>query len=264
MKNIIGFILAVIILSSCEKVVELDGLNLDKNLSKIVINGSVTNGPGPHIVKITKSNLLSDALNTPTVDNAVVTLSDDVGNTETLTFNGKGIYESIKLVGQPGRTYTLEVKAENQTYTSKSTMPQFVKLDDIRTRQEIYDGDTTQDLTPVYTDPPTSGNFYRFVLKINDKLVKQNFIISDVVLNGKVNKEHLSDLEERIVPGDKVSLLMQNVDQNVGLYYITLNAITDSGPDGGATPTNPPSNISNGSLGIFSAHTVDEKIVIIK
>ena len=60
-------------------------------------------------------------------------------------------------------------------------------------------------------------------------------------------------------PGDLITLKMQCIDKKVALYYTTLALMGDSGPGGGTTPNNPPTNITNGALGIFSAHTVQEK-----
>jgi hypothetical protein len=264
MKHIFFLMLAIITLNSCEKVVDLEELNLDTNLAKVVIEGSVTNGVGPHVVRITKSAILSDTGANPTVDNAEVTISDNTGNSEKLISKGNGIYESKNLIGKEGVTYTLTAKVDNQIYTAMSTMPQLVKLDDIIAKLEIFGGDTTQDLTPVYLDPSTPDDTYRFILKINGKLIKQHFIINDNVLNGKVNTEHLSDLDHPILVGDEVSLTMQHVDKNVGKYYTSLYLQVDSGPGGGTTPNNPPNNISNGALGIFSAHTQHEKVIVIK
>ena len=53
-------------------------------------------------------------------------------------------------------------------------------------------------------------------------------------------------------------------DQNVYTFYSALLQLSDGGPGGGITPTNPPSNISNGALGYFSAHTVRKKSVVIQ
>jgi len=38
-----------------------------------------------------------------------------------------------------------------------------------------------------------------------------------------------------------------------------LALMSDSGPGGGTTPNNPPNNLSNGALGLFSAHTAELK-----
>src|SRR6218665_1948631 len=112
MKNTISLLLAILLLTSCEKVIDV---KYEGNQSKIIIEGNITNEPGPYFVRITKSISLKEVGDLPTIDNAIVTISDDAGNSEILTPKGNGLYSTDKLVGTIGRTYTLTVKAENQT-----------------------------------------------------------------------------------------------------------------------------------------------------
>jgi hypothetical protein len=63
-------------------------------------------------------------------------------------------------------------------------------------------------------------------------------------------------------PGDLISIEMQCVDKKVSSFY-TFLTLMGTGPGGGTTPNNPPNNISNGSLGLFSAHTVETRSVTI-
>lgn len=263
MKNIVSIIFVALLLAGCEKVVDLD---YKSNQPMIVIEGNITNEAGPYFVKITKSISLPETGSYPTIDNAVVTISDNAGNSETLTPLGNGTYSTIALNGVEGRTYTLNVQAENQTYTAQSTMPQRVPFDSIKVEKLLVTGETEYNLIPVYKDPSVKGNNYRFVLSLNDKLVNQHLVQNDVVKNGVVNTVRLEintdDLEFK--QGDLVNLKMQCIDKNVALYYTTLMLIGDSGPGGGTTPNNPPGNISNGALGIFSAHTVEMKSVVLQ
>jgi hypothetical protein len=101
------------------------------------------------------------------------------------------------------------------------------------------------------------------VLWLNNKLINQQLMQNDEVRNGVVNTVRLeiNDDDIEFKPADSITLQMQCIDKNVALYYRTLALIADSGPGGGTTPNNPPNNISNGALGLFSAHTVEVKSV---
>jgi len=68
----------------------------------------------------------------------------------------------------------------------------------------------------------------------------------------------------KVVVGDAIHVEMQCIDQNVYTFYSALLQLSGGGPGGGITPANPPSNISNGALGYFSAHTVRKKSVVIQ
>jgi hypothetical protein len=263
MKNIISIILIALVFSSCEKTV---GLKYKSNTSKIIIEGNITNEPAPYFVKITKSVSLTATGNYPTIDNAVVTIGDNAGNNETLTPLGNGMYRTNTITGVIGRTYTLTVNAESQTYTAQSTMPQQVPFDSVKAEQTTFGGDVEYNIIPIYTDPVAKGNIYRFELTVNSKLINQHFVQNDDVTNGVTNTERLQidDNTLKLKAGDSLSLKMQCIDKNVGLYYTTLALMGDSGPGGGTTPNNPPNNISNGALGIFSAHTVATKKVTLR
>ena len=259
---IISIMVIAMLLTSCEKVVDL---KYKDNQSRIIIEGNITNEAGPYFVKITKSIGLSQTSAYPTIDNAVVSISDDAGNSELLVPQGNGMYRTTALTGAAGRTYTLTVQAENQTYTAQSTMPQRVPFDSIKVeKQTAIGGDEVEyNLIPVYNDPVAKGNSYRFVLTVNNKLIGQHLILSDDVRNGLINtlRLEINDDDLTFKQGDIIGLTMQCIDKNVALYYTTLVLIADSGPGGGTTPNNPPSNISNGALGIFSAHTVEAKSI---
>lgn len=260
MKDIISILFIALLFTSCEKVIDLD---YKGNQSRIVIEGNIDNEAGPYLIKITKSIGLSESGAYPAIDNAVVTISDDSGNSETLTPQGSGVYSTTMLEGIEGRTYTLTVETEGQTYTAQSTMPQHVPFDSIKVEEVTIGGDIEYQLIPVYKDPIAKGNNYRFVLSVNNKLFNQHLIQTDEIKNGLINtlRLEIDDEDIKLKPGDSVAIKMQCIDKNVQLFYTTLALMTDSGPGGGTTPNNPPGNISNGALGIFSAHTVEMKRV---
>lgn len=106
---------------------------------------------------------------------------------------------------------------------------------------------------------------YRFVLSVKNKLINQHLVLNDEIRNGLVNtlKLEINDDDLDFKPGDLISIEMQCIDKKVSMFYTALALMNDSGPGGGTTPNNPPNNISNGALGIFSAHTVENKSTVI-
>jgi Domain of unknown function (DUF4249) len=262
MKNIISILFIALLSAGCEKIVDL---KYKGNKSRIIIEGNITNEAGPYYVKISKSLSLTDTGSYPTIDDAIVTVSDDAGKSESLTSLGDGTYRTSTLIGAEGRTYTLTVQVEHQTYTAQSTMPQRVPFDSIKVETDLITGETEYSLIPVYKDPWAKGNNYRFVLWVNSKLINQHLVQNDEVRNGVVNSVRLeiNDDDIEFKPGDSIAMQMQCIDKKAALYYTTLALMGDSGPGGGTTPNNPPGNISNGALGFFSAHTVEAKSAIL-
>ena len=73
----------------------------------------------------------------------------------------------------------------------------------------------------------------------------------------------IEDGDVKVKVGDKITVKMQCIDDAVYTFYSALLQLSGGG-GGGVTPTNPPSNISNGALGYFSAHTVSVKTIVIE
>ena len=269
MKNIFLIILSLFLVTSCEKEIDLD---LEDQSGNIVIEGNVTDQAGPYYVKITKSVAFTEANQYPAIENAQVILSDNTGQTETLQYVGNGTYQTSTFVGQSGRTYTLKIQAEGKEYLSQSTMPEAVAFDNLEQDSFIVGGETSYTLLPVFTDPQTLGNRYLFVYTVNNNPKKFFSEFSDNVNNGMANQRPLllpnddgdNPDDIKVVVGDAIHVEMQCIDQNVYTFYSASLQLSGGGPGGGITPANPPSNISNGALGYFSAHTVRKKSVVIQ
>ncbi|WP_326983159.1 DUF4249 domain-containing protein [Chryseobacterium sp. MYb264] len=268
MKNIFLIILSLFLLTSCEKEIDLD---LKDQSGQIVIEGNVTDQAGPYFVKITKSVAFTNANQYPVIADAEVVLSDNSGQTETLQYVGNGTYQTSTFVGQSGKIYTLKITAEGQQYTAQSTMPDAVDFEDLEQDSFAVGGETSYTLLPIFTDPPALGNRYLFSYTVNNNPKKFFSEFSDNVNNGMPNQRPLilpNDDKEvddiKVVVGDTIHVEMQCIDQSVYTYYSALLQLSGGGPGGGVTPTNPPSNISNGALGYFSAHTVRTRSTVIQ
>ncbi|KUJ52208.1 DUF4249 domain-containing protein [Chryseobacterium sp. JAH] len=268
MKNIFLIIISLFLFASCEKEIDLD---LDDQSGNIVIEANVTNLAGPYYVKITKSVAFTEDNTYPLIADATVVLSDNTGQTETLKYIGDGFYETNSFSAVAGRTYTLKITAEGKEYTAQSKMPEPVVLDDLQQDSFMVAGELSYTLLPIFTDPPALGNRYLFTYQVNNS-GKIFEAFSDNVNNGAVNQRPLllpNDDEdgegEKTKVGDTIYVEMQCIDLNVYTYFSALLQIIDGGgPGGGVTPSNPPSNISNGALGYFSAHTVSKKSYVIQ
>ena len=263
LKKYFSTILMGVFLLGCEKEIKLP---LDENQSMLVIDAVVTDEAGPYYVKLTKSVAVSDDSKFPEVANALVIMKDNFGLSDTLKYSNKGLYLTDKIKGEYGNTYFLEVMLDGKKYTAQSTMPNKVPLDSLTINYLTFFSEAQYSVIPMYTDPITLGNNYRFIQKINDTLDKTYYIFNDNLNNGKENRRPLnSDADSlKVKLNDIVSVEMQCISSPTYLYFYSLRQIRGAGPGGGTTPTNPPSNIIGGALGIFSAHTVQRKQIQIK
>lgn len=269
MKNLFLIIISLFLVTSCEKEIDLD---LDDKSGNIVIEGNITDQAGPYYVKISKSVAFTENNQYPAITDALVVLSDNTGQTETLKYIGEGFYKTLNFAAVPGRTYTLKVSAEGKEYTAQSTMPEAVAFDGLEQDSFMIGGETSYTLLPVFTDPQALGNRYLFSFTVNDNPHKLFEAFSDNVNNGAANQRPLllpNDDEdgesEKVKVGDTIRVEMQCIDTPIYTYFTALlEIIGGGGPGGGITPSNPPSNISNGALGYFSAHTLRKRSIVIQ
>ncbi len=258
MKMVKTFYIVCILFStvffSCQKVVNI---NLNASSPRYVVEGNVTNLPGPYLVKITKSVNFDQDNIFPTVSGALVLLTDNTaGLADTLKETSPGNYQTVSLNGIPGHKYQLYINANNNVFTASCTMPALVTLDSLYTQKSSVRGNRSQ-LIPVYTDPIAHGNYYHFKEFKNDSETSSESIRNDNLINGQVIKEPVGG---GIASGDRIVLILECIDSAMYQYYYTLGQTKNQNS---ATPANPLSNIKGGALGYFSAHTSSSKSVVV-
>ncbi|MEO8885626.1 MAG: DUF4249 domain-containing protein [Mucilaginibacter sp.] len=254
-------LLAVMVLltaTSCQRVIDL---KLDNAEPQLVIEGIVTSQLINQTVKISQSVPFSNSNVFPAVSGAIVTIADNHGNTYSLTEGIPGTYSSAKFQGRVGYTYTLTVQTNSKVYTATSTMPFPVRFDDLSYKDDFFSPDK-KIMTVHYQDPLNVANNYHFLLFVNSVQAKTVFVNDDNFSNGKYVDFDLYQNKSDIKVGDNVLVEAQCIDRNMFFYWFSLSQQQDNG--NGPTPSNPPSNLSNGALGYFSAHTVQRLAVTIK
>jgi hypothetical protein len=256
---LITFLAVAMLFLSCKKVIEI---NFNNAAEMLVVEGNVTNFNSTQTVKLSKSVAITADSNFPAVSGATVTITSD-GRVYTLVEKTPGTYVTTTLKGQPTKTYQLNIVVGNQTYTATSTMPNVVKLDSLNLSVTNFFNKETLSPTVYYTDPPATTDYYRFVLTVNTVPSKNYFVYNDELTNGRIINRDLRDFDVDLVVGDQVIVEMQTIDKNIYQYW---NGLSQNENRGGAstTPANPISNVSNGALGYFSAHTVQIKQFVVK
>lgn len=239
--------------SSCTKVIDVD---VDSKEAKYVVEAFVTLGESTHQVKITKTLNIDEANAFPTVDNAVVIISDDLGNIGTMTFVGSGMYEVTGFLVEEGRTYSLEVSVDGKTFNASGTMANDVQIDTVTTFPFEFGPSTINAIIPIRMDPEGIANYYQFNLYEAGNKISGIYIQSDQFNDGNPMMEPI--FAEGIDSGDTILVEMFGIDRSVYDYFFTLLQNQQ-----GATPANPTSNFSGGCLGYFSVRTKDTMSVII-
>jgi len=256
-------LLALISLSSCEKVIDI---NLNKVEKRYVVEGVVTDQAGARVL-LSQTKDFDDDNSFAGVSGAIVEITENGGATTTLSETTTGVYEAPALIGSIGKTYSLSVKLNDQSFTAVSTMPQKINLDTIYVTDEFLFGDTRKIVNLEYKDPPGRGQNYRFVQYLNGIKETEIFVQNDEYTDGRnvTNKlfyfpEDDDDDSRKIKSGDQVRLEMFCIDANIYKYWFSLYRSATG--ESQATPSNPVSNMKGGALGYFSAQTSQAKTMI--
>jgi hypothetical protein len=269
MKNIklyINIFALATLLCSCTKVIDIKTGN---ESGKLDIEANVVDTTGLQTITLSRNVPFTNTNVYPAVSGAKVTVTDPSGNSYPFTESLAGTYTNAQLTGISGSAYKMTVTVNDTTYNATSTMPAKVALDSV-TSQNVplsTGSNPKKQIIVHYQDPKGVANYYRFVVYVNDVQLKAVFAFDDEFNDGDYVNNILfaagDDITD-IYAGDKVTVIMQCIDQPVYLYWFTLMQESGNGPGGSVTPSNPPTDITPVSLGYFSAHTSQTMTITVK
>lgn len=255
----------LILLSSCEKEISI---NLNKSNPKFVIEGNISNLHEESMVKITKTLNFDENIAFPTVSNAFVTITDTLTNKiDTLTESKSGIYNNSNLLGIEGHTYKLQVRIGTENYTSFSTTPYPLVIDSlVQIIPKENDpkppagtpGAGSVRFQPSYKNLTKTDKYFQYIITRNDSLQNNLTIRSDLAAS-LISFPFPFSVQAK--KNDNLTIDIQFVNKTV---YEFLNELNGNIGQFSATPSNPTSNISNGALGFFKAHTSQKIKILVK
>ncbi|XWW45352.1 DUF4249 domain-containing protein [Fibrella sp. USSR17] len=140
--------------------------------SALIVDGYITDQPGPHQVTLSFSTDYTVTSLNFVVPGASVGVTDDLGNRQGFIEIGRGVYRTpASFQGQPGRTYKLTIALpDGRRYESK---PEKIKA--VPAIDRIYDEYTEKPIAGIATldkgfniyldtkDPATTGDYYRWI-----------------------------------------------------------------------------------------------------
>ncbi len=269
MKSIVYYRLVLLTvlyfsMAGCERKINLD---IDKNVPVLVVDGLITNSPPPYFVRLSTTTDLSAEENGIMVNNAIVRISNDLGEEEVLTRSADGEFRCDQLQGEIGRTYFLEIQWNDQSYVSQSTLLPVGRIDSLDFRFKADDLINDEGYYITYygqKSDPSKINFYRWILTWNGQPLNNRFnlfIESDEFVNGLQGIEFDIGFQKN----DSIGVEVYSLDDVVYNYYEAFASLVNN--DGGIfslSPDNPPSNLSNGAFGIFQASAVNKQSIVIK
>ena len=175
-------------------------------------------------------------------------------------------YVSSGIVGEVGKTYTLKVIHNNKTYTSSTKIENPTALDNLFWREQVN--------LPGYgfswakiTDSPVMGDAYRWEVKnLSDLFYSKPFqpFTDDRFYNGKTfefSVENPMSFKDQTIEnqykgyyklGDTIVVKFSKLGKKEYQFFEKKYNQIYSGGNPFATPTNIPTNIEGGALGIWA------------
>ena len=258
------------ILSSCEKVIDID---LNEAEPRLVVEGAVTLNNGPFAVRLTTSGDFFTGAGIAPISDAKVIISGSNGQVDTLMNAGNGIYVTKYLTAVPNVNYSLDVDYNNKHYLASDTLAEQANIIEVNySASELGQGgpnadefENHYDIFCKFKDPKEKMNFYLLQIKRNNEDVSgrrsKYYLLSDEHVNGQTVNYPFFGVGANV--GDTLNIALSAIGPATYDYYRTLNdALSQGGM--GSTPYNPISNISNNALGYFGTFTYDSRSLIIK
>ncbi len=272
-KYIIIILLASILLSSCEKVIELDLKDADV---QTVVEAQVNNGLGNNYVILSKSGSYYDSNDFEMIKNAQVQITNSDGNSYSLYEIHDGYYQNSNLNGQVLSEYKLEINNGGETIISNSIMSHIVPIDSVSyeykenrsvdgpgpgSGEKPGGGEKNYRVYVHFQDPADENNFYRFKTHLINNKYEDSFIMNDDMFDGKATKIPLRNVY--VFTGDTLIVELYHIDRANYEYFKVLE---DNGMSAFSTSVgNPVSNVEGKDvIGIFGANALDIDTLIIK
>lgn len=248
------------VLTGCEKEIDIDYHEAER---LYVAEATVTSGGTQ--VRLTTTRPVT--VNSPAgtyVDGATVVVSiDGLPIESTLTYKGKGIYES-PVVAMEGSTYHLDIDIDGQHYTSSSTVMTPPQLNSMRFVWKKMMTERMLFIDLRLQDTPNENNYYFMHLYRNDVGYRWA-VMRDSENPGAELSQLFTCSTERAMndgsdadalrEGDEIRLEIRSIDKASYDYFYSLQLAASSN-------TNPLPNFTGGMLGYFSAFIGSERLVV--
>ena len=263
-RNWLGLVAAVLIISSCQKVIEVP-INEEDDI--YIIEAVMKDRANESFIKASKSVNIYSSMTQELISGASFTVTDD--NMQSWVFTEDpgepGTYLNNSFIVQENTTYTIDAVIEGHAVTGTSYSKKDPIMDSIYARPNELDIEAPYSQWIFYhsTDRVDEQNNYRLKIWINGEQPDQYYIGNDYYINGETYEAQffLADAYQ----GDTVKVEMLEMDEHVYTYFYGLQNTLTTGAFSPA-PANPPSNLKcetapvNGYFGVFMTQ-IDSMIV---
>lgn len=249
--------LSMTILTSCEKVIEID---LNSSNPVLAADGKMELDSTAWI-KLSYTTDYFDNEQPQYLEDAIVIISNSKNEIEELTYEGEGLYRGSNMLGEANEIYTISVEDESDIYVAKAELYGPTTIYDVTFEESIFSNPHSDKITysPIikFVDDPSVKNYYMVKIWKNDTLRNSRYTSFEDTFFNNNDTISYSPFGIRLEDGDHLKVKVYSIDKETDYYYDQLNDNQDGGPPGG-TPYNPRSNFGYDVMGYFTASSFDE------
>lgn len=260
-------ILLAATLAACTEKIDIE---LDESYTRIVVEGMITNEPGPHFVRLTTTAPYFSNQPVPPLSGAMVYLGFN-GDSLLLNETLPGIYSTPdNFTGMVGTTYRLSLHLKEAIggasyYHASSTMPRGMVPDSVQVNfREGLRNDFWEIL--LYGQEPTGEDAYMVRYFKNgiletDSLIEWNSFddrfFDGLYINGVTVAFASQRRGQQINPGDTITLEVYGIERWFSDYLAFMQReLFPQTPLFSPSPSNVKGNLSGTALGYFAAASV--------
>ncbi|MCP4310613.1 MAG: DUF4249 family protein [Bacteroidetes bacterium] len=194
------------------------------------------------------------------VEDAVVTLSDQSGASEILSYMGMGMYSGRTIRGLEFSKYTLTIETGEQIYTGFSSLnplPVFdsVILEDFPFGGPNPDEDFPKMLTISFRNDPEREDHFMLRLIMNGEIFEDYFALASDEYSTSAETVEYTTMMFPTEDGDTLAMEVYAIDKDTYRYYSQINEAIGGSMAMSSTPYNPASNLGEDILGYFMARS---------
>ncbi|MGC8864648.1 MAG: DUF4249 domain-containing protein [Bacteroidales bacterium] len=243
---------------------------LDESYTRLVVEGLITNEPGPHVIKLTTTAPYFSNQPVPLVSGAHVFLSFN-GDSIPLLESSPGIYTTPShFTGIVGTTYRLGIRLKtpiggSEYYYAESNLPRGMQPDSARVNFREGIRSNFWEIM-LFGQEPKGEDAYMIRYLINGKLETDSLIewnsfddrfFDGLYLNGVTVAFASQRRGQEINPGDTIILEIYGIERWFSDYLAFMQReLFPQTPLFSPSPSNVRGNLSGTALGYFAAASV--------
>lgn len=243
-------VLLALFVVSCEEVIDID---LNSSAPKLVAEGYIEKDSLSYV----RLTYTSDYFTTEAavyINDAMVQISNEQGDSETLVFKGDGLYKGNSLIGTENTSYTMQIEGADFSHEAISKL--FPPVQNLSLSFE-------KNINP---HPSQSSDNYTSIIRFNEAPTTETYYLIKFWVNGVLNTDRYHCIKDTYYADgdiieyapffmsfeqdDEVVVYVYSIDEDAYTYFNQLNDLSGSGMNS-STPYNPQSNFGNEVLGYF-------------